>query len=272
MKSSSPFDRRKARKTNDLERKGVGATEKKLRILIVCEGQKTEPNYFEAFKADYRDQLAAVIVKPSRGSAPISNVETAEKLYQDDLASVGGDFALAFDAVHCVFDRDNHPSFDAAIAKVASLYKDKIPIYAIVSYPCFEFWLILHFRYTRKPFAKTSKLSIGDAAKKMLREFPGFAAYKESEPNAYALTKELLRDAIKHSKQAAKEAIDVDQPNPSTRVHELIEVLFKAILKSLLAQFSKEQEERINADLKIALLAKVNAIGLILGIKKTSRF
>jgi serine/threonine protein kinase len=54
----------------------------------------------------------------------------------------------------------------------------------------------LHFRDTRKPFAKLASYRLMTPRKK-LREFPGFAVYKESEPNAYALTKELLCDAIR---------------------------------------------------------------------------
>ena len=81
MKASSLFAKRKPQKAKDLARKGVGATPTVKRLLIVCEGTKTEPHYFEALKAGYRDQLNGVEIRASKGSAPISNVDNAEKLY-----------------------------------------------------------------------------------------------------------------------------------------------------------------------------------------------
>ncbi len=269
MKASSLFAKRKPQKAKDLARKGVGATPTVKRLLIVCEGTKTEPHYFEALRANYRDQLKGVDILPSRGSAPMSIVEYAEKLYAIDLAAVGGDKSLAFDAVYCVFDRDSHLTFDAAMAKIASLNagKAKLPIHAIASYPCFEFWLILHFVFTRSPFAKTSKKSVGDMVKKKLCDYPGFEDYQESERNAYALTKEKLRDGIKHSKLAVKDALDKSAPNPSTHVHELVESLLDVVRNSLLAAWKKQKLISSPAE---ALLQEINAIETILAKAKTT--
>ena len=269
MKTSSLFAKRKPQKAKDLARKGVGATPTVRRLLIVCEGTKTEPHYFEALKVNYRDQLKGVDILPSNGTAPSCNVENAEKLYAKDLAAVDGDKALAYEAVYCVFDRDSHDTFDAAIARIAALKagKAKLPIHAIASYPCFEFWLILHFGFTRSPFAKTGKKSVGDMCKKKLRDFPGFEGYEEKEPNAYALTKEKLREGIKHSKQAAREAEDVGQPNPSTQVHELVEHLLGVVHKSRLVAWKKL---KLNGAPLDSALAELNAIETILAKAKTT--
>lgn len=268
MKTSNPFANRKARDAKDLGRKGVGDTPGYARILIVCEGQKTEPYYFEAFKSDYRDQLKAIEIR-SAPTAPISNVEMAEKLYREDLSSVAGDKSLAYAAVYCVFDRDAHPSFAKANAKIAALKagKSKLPIHGAVSYPCFEFWLILHFQFSRSPFAKTGNKSIGDIAKKELTKYPGFKSYIEREPNAYALTKEKLREGIKHSKRALKAALDVGELNPSTRIHELVECLLEVVHKSLVAERKKQKMPRPPID---PLREKINAIESILSKTKTT--
>ena len=269
MKASSLFAKRKPQKAKDLARKGVGVTPTVKRLLIVCEGTKTEPHYFEALKAAYRDQLKGVDILPSRGSAPMSIAEYAEKLYGMDLAAVGGDKSLAFDAVYCVFDRDSHDTFDAAMVRIAALKagKAKLPIHAIASYPCFEFWLILHFVFTRSPFAKTSKKSVGDMVKKKLCDYPGFEGYQESERNAYALTKEMLRDGIKHSKLAVKDALDESEPNPSTHVHELVESLLDVVRNSLLAAWKKQEHIFGQAD---SQLKEINAIESTLGRAKTT--
>lgn len=107
MKATSLFAKRKPQKAKDLARKGVGATPTVKRLLIVCEGTKTEPHYFEALKANYRDQLKGVEILASKGTAPCRIVENSEKLYAKDLAAVDGDKALAFEAVYCVFDRES---------------------------------------------------------------------------------------------------------------------------------------------------------------------
>lgn len=164
---------------------------------------------------------------------------------------------------------ESHDTFDAAIVRIAALKagKAKLPIHAIASYPCFEFWLILHFGFSRSPFAKTPKKSVGDMVKKKLRDFPGFEGYEERERNAYALTKERLREGISHSKRAVSEALDVGQPNPSTHVHELVEHLLDAVRNSLLAALKKQKLIARPAE---ALLQEINAIETILGKAKTT--
>ena len=268
MKASSLFAKRKPQKAKNLERKGVGTTPTVRKLLIVCEGTKTEPHYFEALRAAYRDQLKGVEIRPSKGSAPISIVEHAEKLYTENLMKVGHR-SLAFEAVYCVFDQDNASTFDKAMVKIGTLKagKAKMPIHAIASYPCFEFWLILHFEFTRSPFAKTSENSVGDMVKKKLREFPGFKDYEEREPNAYALTKDRLRDCIKHSKWAAREARADNEPNPSTHMHELVECLLSIVRNSLLAAWKKL---KLNGAPNDTALAEINAIESILSIAKTT--
>jgi len=265
MKASSPFAHRKARNAKDLGRKGVAETPSYARILIVCEGTKTEPHYFEAFRSDYRHQLKAIVIE-SGGSAPISNVETAEELYREDLLSVNGDTERAYEAVFCVFDRDTHPTFDKAMIKINAL-KAGLPIHAIASYPCFEFWLILHFGFTRSPFAKTSKKSIGDVVKKKLQDFPGFKGYKEREKNAYALTKEKLPDCIKHSRKAVKNAIEDNESNPSTHIHVLVEYLLGVVRDSLVAARKKL---KLNSGASDSALTEINALEWILGMVKTT--
>jgi hypothetical protein len=122
------------------------------RILIVCEGSKTEPHYFKEIRAFYRLNTANVEVQPSQlGTAPIQVVEFARDLF------LNGDShkripPRAFDRVFAVFDRDEHDSYFDAIKLAKSLdgkhrNSDKSPVAfnAITSVPCFELWLLLHY-------------------------------------------------------------------------------------------------------------------------------
>jgi hypothetical protein len=91
-------------------------------------------------------------------------------LYEED--ALRGD---AYDKVFCVFDRDKHTTFDAALHRTKDLNAEGKPFEAITSTPCFEFWLILHFGYTDQPFHTTGKKSVGDQVVSALKTKPGFA-------------------------------------------------------------------------------------------------
>ena len=114
--------------------------------LIVCEGE-TEQEYFEAARIRYGLTTAEVYLPSNNeGAAPISVVACAEK----KCAEQGG-----YDHVFCVFDRDGHESFERARERVKTLSSrahKPLPIKAIISIPCFEFWVLLHFEKTDAPF------------------------------------------------------------------------------------------------------------------------
>ena len=116
--------------------------------LIVCEGE-TEQKYFEAARIRYQLTQAEVVLDDNtEGPAPISVVRSAEK----KCAERGG-----YDHVFCVFDRDGHESFTRARDQVLALARRKhkpLPIKAIISVPCFELWVLLHFERTDAPFVR----------------------------------------------------------------------------------------------------------------------
>lgn len=73
------------------------------RVLIVCEGEKTEPNYFSDLKDHYRLSNANIAVTRADGTDPLSIVRTAKNLQAKEHRQ--GD---RYDRVYCVFDRDRH--------------------------------------------------------------------------------------------------------------------------------------------------------------------
>jgi len=96
-------------------------------ILIVCEGENTEPSYFNKFK------LSSATVKPiGEGYNTVSLVNRA--IYLSTIKS--------YDQVWCVFDKDDFPDndFNNAIT-LAKANNFKLAY----SNQAFEYWLILHF-------------------------------------------------------------------------------------------------------------------------------
>ena len=114
------------------------------RILIICEGQKTEPLYFEEIKQFRRLQTANVkVTQGEYGTSPLQIVKFAE----DECLRT-----KKWEDVYCVFDRDEHQHFNNALQRVNALnnkykneFKQSIKFTAIPSIPCFELWLLLHF-------------------------------------------------------------------------------------------------------------------------------
>jgi len=89
------------------------------KILVVCEGAETEPNYFLDLRAYLKLQIVKVKIE-KRGGAPISVVRRAIQIVSDLEEGIrSGKFDdQQFDEVWCVFDVENpinNSSFDQAV-------------------------------------------------------------------------------------------------------------------------------------------------------------
>lgn len=109
-------------------------------VLVVCEGEATEPDYINGFRLAHGANTINVHVQ-SPGGDPKLLVERAVAM-RDSAAREAKrrrDANLAYDEVWCVFDVDRHARVDAARALAASA-----GIHLAISNPCFELWLLLH--------------------------------------------------------------------------------------------------------------------------------
>lgn len=214
MGSEDLFHKRKARKNAALNRTKREREQNK-RYLIVCEGTKTEPQYLRELLSDLKISPQLVRIMPNDGVTPDRIVAHAIKLYEED--KVPGD---AFDKVYCVFDRDKHTTFEAAVNRIENLGE---PFIAITSTPCFEFWLLLHFAYTNQPFHAAGKKSIGDKVVAVLKTKPGFAKYTKGDKGVYTLLKDKLDMALGHAARLRQHNKEIRSINPATDVDRLIQ-------------------------------------------------
>lgn len=134
------------------------------RILIVCEGRETERRYFEAFQHAVRNPRVHVEVARETG-VPKTVVKEAIALREaaEQEAKRQRDENLRWDEVWGVFDVDDHPSLDEALALAA-----RHEIAVAVSNPCFELWALLHF-CDQRGHIERQKLRV--ALKKYLRGY-----------------------------------------------------------------------------------------------------
>jgi hypothetical protein len=211
------FHLKKERRTRELKR-SIAKRSSYDSVLIICEGEKTEINYFKDLIKYYRLNTANIeVLSSGKGSAPISIVNHAIKLAKDKKRD--------FDKIICVFDRDDHKSYHEAIHKINTQNsKRKKPHYlAITSTPCFEFWLLLHFKYTSKQYTRTSKCSACDSLILDLKQC--FSDYKKSMPNLFGKLKEQLPTARENAEKLRLENKRLDTENPSTNIDEAINYL-----------------------------------------------
>ena len=216
MGTDNLFHKRKAKKAADLARR-KSRRAPYAKVLIVCEGEKTEPNYFNSLKDHYGLNSANIEVCGECGSDPASIVEFAKGRYREEKRA--GD---SFDKVYCVFDKDTHASYGRAIDQIKRA-TPKDTFVAITSVPCFEYWLLLHFFYTTKPYEPMPANSAGNQVLKDLKEF-----MPDYEKGANDVFLNLL-DQLELAKNNAVRALDAANSgytdNPTTHVHELVEFL-----------------------------------------------
>jgi len=151
------------------------------------------------------------------GSDPKSIVRHAKKRYREEKEA--GD---RFDKVYCVFDRDTHAGYAEALDAIARA-TPKDTYIAITSIPCFEYWLLLHFRYTTKPYEPAPGQSACSQVIADLKQY--LPDYAKGQVALFSRLIDQLNDA-KHNAQRVLQAAGIDRSaNPSTRVHELIDFL-----------------------------------------------
>ena len=225
MGSEDLFHRRKARDGAALQRQKHERARNK-RYLIICEGTKTEPHYLQELLDDLRIRPQTARIAPNDGVSPDRVVAHALALYEED--ELTGD---AFDQVYCVFDRDRHTTFDAAVQRTKDLTAAGKPFVAITSTPCFEVWLLLHFRYSDQPFHPAGRKSVGDQVVSSLKTMPGFAKYGKGQKGVYGQLKDKLADALTHAERLRRHGAAMGSINPTTDADELVKAIKALVIK-----------------------------------------
>lgn len=178
------------------------------KILVICEDSKSGKRYLEDASSHFRVKVLVDIIHCGK-TDPLNIVKEA-------ISRQG-----KFDRVFCAIDRDTHETFDEA----TNLVKTSPKVEIIASYPCFEFWLLLHFGYNRKPYTKIGKHSAADLLIKDLCTYPGLKNYdKGKDLDIFKLLRENRFDEARRiAPKVLAEALKTDEMNPSTRLHELID-------------------------------------------------
>ena len=199
------------------------------RVLIVCEGRKTEPSYFGDIKRKYRLHSANIQILPSTGTSPMQVVQYAEHIFKNgDLSNSIS--KRAFDRVYAVFDRDTHSSYNNALVKAARLDRklenddrQRIEFQAIPSNPCFELWLLLHYQDA------FGLITSADALTQLRTHLPGYA---KSTPNILSQTQHHLADAYTRADQLRLLSSPTSTSHSYTEIDKVVKLLTNLTLAS----------------------------------------
>lgn len=185
-------------------------------MLIGAEGvNKTERNYFLGFNR--RQKNYRVIFAPGSDTDPEGIVkEVIRNKEENGLEAALGDVAYA------VFDTDfgKEPQIERA-RKVA----ERNGIRLALSNPCFEVWLMLHFRYSTKGYYSNE-----DVHNDMSKLWPDYRKNLNSFERIQEKESEAIRNAEKlksfHANTKGKE-VKIEHCNPSTDVDRLVKKLIQ---------------------------------------------
>jgi hypothetical protein len=197
-------------------RKSIKPTNK--RIAVVGDGQ-TEKIYFDKLKEV--EGLRNVSLKPDlpKNVGSYKGVfDKAESLY-----------AEGYDEVYCLIDMDKVLS-DNTLAKYLTDKKrlEKKGIIVFESNPCIEFWFLLHYVRTTKPFSNCESVE-----KELQKYMPNYAKNQQYlvQSNIYKTLKPKLLNAFENAKWIEENQIENDFDSSKSEVYKLIKILLPELFK-----------------------------------------
>lgn len=190
------------------------------RHLIVTEGEKTEPYYFEAIRgrinARYHGRWVTVQIVGA-GANTVSLMNRARQIASDD--------ATGFTHVWVVYDKDDFSSedFNAVAEMCEHEHAGGAQFHAVWSNECFELWYILHFEYMSSDLSRTSYASKLTASLEAIGE----GQYRKNRSDMFDILESRLDSAMENAsklEQFNRGKTPADSA-PGTTVHKLVDHL-----------------------------------------------
>jgi len=191
------------------------------RHLIVTEGTKTEPLYFEAMKNVIESEEGGLY----RGSITIQGMGySCLKLLQE----VADDKEVCSSYAHIwlVYDKDDFSAddFDNTMHRCTSLsVKDGPQFHALWSNQCIELWFLLHYDYMHADICRAQYIE--NLSKNL--ENGGKGKYEKNRDDMFDILLPRLDTAMANAKKLRKlhKAKSPSKCSPGTAVYELFDML-----------------------------------------------
>lgn len=205
-------------------------------ILVVTEGVNTEPAYFNLLAERFAAPTVELVPYGAGRGDPRALADEAlrlatERKQKSKAKKLGINRLESFDSIWIVFDTDvlNSQKRHDGIA-----YAHSEGIHVAYSEPCFEYWLLLHGKFTTAQMPKCKDVL------PYLKEVFGWESYARDGKKADAveallaplIEKIKLRQAGKNAQQVRTYHEKADTPfpaNPSTDVDQLLITINAAV-------------------------------------------
>lgn len=221
---------RKKRRKEYLEKK-------EYRYYIFCEGEQTEPQYFNGFKRLIEDNpiykdMVLIEIEPCAAET-MRVIGMAEKYVAKNKIDKG--------QIWCVYDKDSFPAshFNGVVTRAEKLNQQnlKLQYHCAWSNECIELWFILHFANYRSNNHRTEYISfLNDKFKEL-----GLGRYQKNMKNIFEILMEQGNPklAVRYAKRIITEeqGKSPSEIAPGTRVYELVEELSKYLPENVQNNF-----------------------------------
>lgn len=200
---------------------------KQYRYYIFCEGEQTEPQYFNGFKRLIEDNpiykdMVLIEIEPCAAET-MRVIGMAEKYVARNKIDKG--------QIWCIYDKDRFPpsDFNGVVNRAERLNQENLELqyHCAWSNECIEFWFLLHFAYYTSNNHRTEYISFLDDKFKKL----GLGKYQKNMKNIFEILMEQGNPklAIRYAKRIIESEVERTPTEiaPGTKVYELVEELAK---------------------------------------------
>ncbi len=200
------------------------------RVVIICEGARTETDYFRHLKREWKrrfkkvDEYVSIEIvgpKAAGGNEPKNLIEHAIQT-QRETESTRRMWEKG-SQIWCVFDVEAEGRRENLINSVNNAKRQHIQL--AISNPCFELWLYLHFQYCETAFPD---------GRSMMRAL--LECWPEYEKNAgeFSALDELRGEAVRNADRLRKEVCKTLPSDPVPRPYTDVDILI-AHIETILA-------------------------------------
>lgn len=177
--------KRERKEAKAAKKRNENVRERLVRFLIVCEGTKTEPFYFEALIKNHFSTVREVTIE-GEGMSTTALVDETMKIKKD----LERKNAMTFDRVWVVFDKDDFGDFNEAIEKAR-----KFGFQSAWTNEAFELWYYLHFEYLDTGIGRAEYI---DKLQKAFRNRMGDEnfKYEKRNPEIYKLLQQYGKEDL----------------------------------------------------------------------------
>jgi hypothetical protein len=191
MREHQPKHRQAAKERRKLDRKKASRAGLPT-ALVVCEGKCSEPHYIKGLMGHLGVNAANVTVLPGEFETDaLALVHRAHKAFAE---------TPDFDRVFVVLDGDQknlETARSLAKKRLRKTDRTSLSVELIVTNPCFEYWLLLHFEYT------TSSMSSAEAGNHLQGHVTD---YDKGDPRIFSKVNEGVELAVRNAQRARNDA------------------------------------------------------------------